>query len=202
MRQMLEKKSLEEIRFLEQKVLDIKNHKDKDFEAVFKESYTVPNGRVVLMERNPGAAFSWDEKVAKTQFVEDQNTDGLQEGYQSQPLSSPSETDYVKHMSNVLGDPRAIIKEDAAEHSAKDTSIELSNKNILSERSIPKKNTNPYLQKASLPSEKEMYSDQTTVIQNINDKSKISHGESAVIHNSDLINDQTSSFHYPGKWPL
>ena len=200
MREILEKKSLEEIRFLEQKVMDIKHNTDEEFMAIFDEEDKLKTGKVLIVEKHPGAAAIWEQQMSQKNI--DQNA-LIQTGFisskkHSLPLGSPTDSEYLRTMQRVLEDPVKTIKEDAEEGSMKETSFNTSKVNTTSNQNVTLKATNLLNAKKSVSTDKEMYTDRTTLMNNLGFK-KVSLGESVNMTNADLLDERKSTVQQPGK---
>ena len=149
MRHILEQKSLKEIKDLEQKVMN---------PHVSEEDW--------LVEILTGKKCIWlmrhlDQNFNKNAIhIENNTEEKIDTG-----LNSPTEEYNI--MKQVLVDPlKCPIKEDVNEQSIKETSLNTSKVNALTNVHSTL-NKNPFnIAKGSLSSEKEMYSDRTTLIKN------------------------------------
>lgn len=165
MREILEKKSLEEIKTLEQKVLDIKNNTDNDFIVSTFSKNNNYGSKVILIEKNPESHNNWEQKLvydeSKIQIPPPRE--------ENKALNSPYERDTVRHIKRILDDRSNadVIKEDEDENSEKDHK----NQNTLNN---------------------ELYSSQTTKYLSKN-MFKRSVGDSAVVINADLYEDRKST---------
>lgn len=139
MRQILEQKSLEEIKRLEQKVLNINSDNEADLMEIFTTSDNHSKGRVILIDKTT------DERI-------------------DSGINSPSEGGY-NIMKQVLGDPlKCPIKEDANEQSIKETSLSTSKMNALTNVNSVGKANKFSCRNKSTASDREIHSDRTTLL--------------------------------------
>jgi hypothetical protein len=128
MRQILEEKTFEEIKYLEQKAQDIKHNRDDDFIAILKEDDKTKNRKLEVIEKHPGAVKALEDKFSCSQN-NIQSIPSLGQGGKTQYLrtSSPSDGSQLHQIRKYLGDQtKNMIKEGTEENSFKNTSYETS----------------------------------------------------------------------------